>query len=259
MAPAASVTGTYGAAGWSSANGLPHAPYGQRGSAGPRPAPAQPPGTVNGHYANGHHAAQRNGHPAPHEAPTSGTYAANNNTAPPTSQLPPVAENVVLHPAVVRPAPAPAQPTGAESVTGRLVEVMPAAPERTVTVEATRETYTYRVPVSEAAIPASLLKAATSGRATLLDAVAEPVLVETPNAALPPPLPPAQSAVVEPQIIVLPDAAAEQSARGERAGWESAHQNGWRNGHDAALTSAAIETDDTRTMALRLRPQSRDG
>ena len=238
------ATGTYGAAGWGqAANGSPTgAAYGMP------PAGASQPG------------------------------AANNNTAPPTQQrafqgamlprfmgeLPPAldampprapAENVVLHPALARPAePKVAEPEAPVIILGPSVPAE--VPEKTVTVEAVRETVTYKVPVSEAALPHSLMKAAEAA----LETEAATAAIEAPRSSLPPPLPAAKSAEA-PQVIALTEVVAEQSAKAERAGWDAAHQSGWRPAHDAALNGQAnghSAADDTRTMALRLRPEKRE-
>lgn len=218
---------------------------------------------------------------------------ANNNTAPATQaggnfaprgateaagEATPIPENVVLHPALARPTgtngAANAEPEVRvnDAAAGRATDVVvgetailvpettPA--EKTVTVEAVRETVTYKVPVSEAVVPQSILRAAVAS-----DGAVESVAVEAPARSLPPPLPEtpvaARATVETPEIIVLPEAAAEFSARAERSSWESAHQAGWHNGHDAILNGSAshadaVNSEETRTMALRLRPMKRD-
>ena len=257
-----------------------------------------------------------NNNTAPSSRATAGGQTLAQTDAPAPHPTRAVVENVIPHPAVARPAPqrqaeiaqsVAAHPTAGGSVqlpsdaavVSALADQLhpsgaapPVAPlrEPTVEVEARRETITYRVPVSEASMPAGLLQAmngqARSSRLPALEMVAEPMppsvlpaivapqvpsqpALEMPPAdvqpfrprTVPPPLPPAASpapAASETRVIALPAAAAEQGAQAERKGWEEAMAAGWRNGHDATLASRAIDMDETRSMALRLRP-SREG
>jgi len=291
------MTGTHGAASW----GMAMAPQGAPGlDSGPMRVPAGETPPFNGlppvqpfYPANASAQAAR----APAQAlrdldpALPAGRVANNNTVPSAraSAVPPagepphrlttpaIAENVVLHPAVARPAVTPpplpleaaldAAINGAGADSSQVVEptsavavdLEPVQPEKTVTVEAVRETVTYRVPVSEAALPQSLLKAAGDLAIDL-----EPKAEEALPRALPPPLPEMPAVVEPPAVIALPEAAAEHSMKVERQSWDAAHQAGWRQGHDSTLNGHQAEepglpADDTRTMALRLRPAKREG
>ena len=77
--------------------------------------------------------------------------------------------------------------------------------------------------------------------------------------ALPPPLPAFLPAGVEPNVISLPDAAAELVSRNERSAWEIANNAGFESDQLHALDPRNTDSDDLRTMALRLRPEKRDG
>ncbi len=186
-------------------------------------------------------------------------------------------ENVILHPAVNRSA-APTQPAPVTPVPPASASLVEAPAEPTVTVEATRETFTYRVPVSEAQMPAGLLRATQGATARVLEMtpMAEEVrAIEASTSAvvsdvapavikvLPPPLPNlappvAETAIEVADVIALPEAAADQSARVERAGWEAAQANGWRMAHDTTLNAHIELPDDIRTMARRFGPQNRE-
>jgi hypothetical protein len=132
--------------------------------------------------------------------------------------------------------------------------------EPAVTVAAVRETVTYTLPVSEAALPKSLLDAAmriadgtatTAARATDL---AEPAT----KIQSPPMLAVSASA----EVIALPAAEAERTARQERDDWDAAHAAGWQAEQAEALAPAVaqdMDRDDPRSMALRLRPEKREG
>lgn len=196
--------------------------------------------------------------------PTAGGQAsdpqiANNNTAPLARSMagppPPrfmgdvigadgsvaASENVVLHPAVVR---APGQtrgepePASAATEAEAVIAIGPSEPvdrgptpsDKTVTVEAVRETLTFTMPMEEAALPVSLIK---SLEAQTTDIDSEPASIELSKAgthsdpsALPPP---------------LPASAASTSAPGR-----------------SSFSELAVDGDDTRSMALRLRPPGRE-
>ena len=151
-----------------------------------------------------------------------------------------------------------------------------AAPKQpTVTVAAVRETVTYTMPVSEAALPQSLFRAALAGHAAkhsdaTVDMMATPVELITASAApvaaaapaltaLPPAQAAAKPAAVESVVISLPEAAAEQASRQERTAWEMAHQAGFDAEQTAALEPQAHETDELRTLSMRFAPERRDG
>ncbi len=156
----------------------------------------------------------------------------------------PIAENVVMHPAVVRPgapsgtaasggaSPTPVQ-RASEGMLARALEPI-AAPsaEPSVMVAAVRETVTYTLPVSEAALPRSLFGAteeavnvAEHGQELRNDATAPSTLAEAPAMSLPPP---------------ALSSALESPALAPRASHE------------------AVDQIDPRAMALRLRPEQRD-
>ena len=153
---------------------------------------------------------------------------------------PAMAENVVMHPAIVRPAnpvgPAPVQRASDGMLARALEPVPPSAAEPSVTVAAVRETVTYTLPVSDAALPRSLFDVAdkteklAEQRPELPEvAIAAPSAAEAPVISLPPPPLPVQP---------TPD-----------------------TGESATPSTHAPETvdhDDPRTMALRLRPEKRD-
>ena len=196
-------------------------------------------------------------------------------------------ENVLLHPAAHR-APAGSapvahlqeldtlalRPTATEGSLAVVLEpVMPSARQQPmVTVAAVRETVTYTLPVSEAALPQSLFKSATAKRSVLIEANVQDLAaavgdVAAPRIALPSPLPPplpaaipvAISAALQPNVISLPEAAAEQVARHERTAWEIANNAGFESDQSHTLDPSSTDSDDLRTMALRLRPEKRDG
>ena len=146
--------------------------------------------------------------------------------------------------------------------------------EQTVKVEAVRETVTYTLPVSEAALPQSLFRPASRGRAgNETEMTAKVVeLITAPAASspaleirtLPPPLPtakvePASTGTEAPVVISLPEATAEHAARAERTAWEMARQVGFDDEQMAALDHQANETDDFRALAMRLAPEKREG
>ena len=174
----------------------------------------------------------------------------------------PIGENVVLHPAMHRPVAQPPQQDasgdGRPMTEGTLaVALAPIAPrwEPTVTVEAVRETVTYTLPVSDAALPQALLRAAAERRAHVIDGKVDAPKAHVPTlAALPPPVASGESGVIS-----LPDAAAEHAARAERTAWETAHDAGFSAAQGQALEQAAPDNDDPRTMAMRLAPTKRDG
>ncbi len=140
-------------------------------------------------------------------------------------------------------------------------------PAPTVTVAAVRETVTYTLPVSEAAIPPSLLRAAAAKTVPTADVVEFSDLVAK---SLPPPLPIHSIAGSEDhaetpanvpgsaEVIELPAAEADRAARAERTAWDAVHASGWQHEQAAVLDGAVQNDDDLRTMALRLRPQRRD-
>ena len=131
------------------------------------------------------------------------------------------------------------------------------------------------MPVSEAALPQSLFRAALAGHAAkqndatvdmmatpveLITASAAPVTAAAPALTA---LPPAQAAAkpvsVDSVVISLPEAAAEQASRQERTAWEMAHQAGFDAAQTAALEPQAHETDELRTLSMRFAPERRDG
>ena len=189
----------------------------------------------------------------------------------------PIGENIVLHPAMRAVAPQ-AQPEATnyarpmtEGTLAVAMEPVALHKEPTVTVAAVRETVTYTLPVSDAALPQALFLAAAERRAAVVDAMVETVesvVAEAPKAApaqlsaLPPPMPVAPVVANGPVVISLPDAAAEHAAKAERAAWETAHNAGFDADQDAALDhqseAAADDADDPRTMAMRLAPKKRD-
>lgn len=228
--------------------------------------------------------------------PAQSRHPANNNTAP-SARLPagtPVtAEAEGQNPAqAMPPPPRPTQPVRMENViplpAGRPAGTFTpaqglAVPGPSVEVEARRETITYRVPVSEAAMPAGLLEAMSTSRPgrreTELDALplpadplpaiaqalagelavrSEPAVPPPPRTrAMPPPVP-TRTIASDGNVIAMPAAAGDVSAQSERRDWDDAHAAGWRNSHDAALTTHTADADETRSLALRLRP-TRDG
>ena len=226
----------------------------------PWPRPAE-------RHANGNTAPADRSEAAP--APTAASVAA-------MSAAGPIGENVVFHPVLQRPAAPQSQhePSNyarpmTEGTLAVAREAVSTHGEPTVTVEAVRETVTYTLPVSDAALPQALLRASAERRAAAIDAkinTVETVVVEAPRkatpahlSALPPPLPVAPVAPVaaEPVVISLPEAVAELSAKTERAAWETARHAGFDAEHDAALDHAT-GSDDPRTMAMRLAPTKRD-
>lgn len=180
--------------------------------------------------------------------------------------LPPMAaqhassgENVVLHPAVSRPGLQAIAP-----VEGSLAMVIeqpaapPVPPRPTVTVAATRETVTYTLPVSEAALPQALRKVITGGRpVTAGSAEAGQAFVTSE------PAPSVRAAEFEPLALPAGDV--------EPAAWQDAHAAGFEAEQLQALEAApalattsrlagepAADGDDLRSIALRLRPARRD-
>ncbi len=307
---------------------------GQQGPAGepgwiPQPMPRHEPGTASGSAGSasgsGYSMARQ---PAPWPRPDDSAMAdasLRNRFAPhgaePASQPEaaqsqtsaiagiPTGENVILHPAMIRPAvgqgttnqgiasqqqpvqtsdAAPARPpinsapvehTHVESapVETRLGEnatisiLSPAAHAREpmVKIEAVRETVTYSLPVSEAALPQSLFRTASTVKpepvmdiqadvVDLITADAQPQPVPARNPALPPPLPVSKPAVETAAVISLPDAAVELAARAERTAWEQARFAGFEGDQIASLDAVAAETDDFRSMAMRLAPEKRE-
>ena len=264
------MTGTHGAALWGDTPGHPGSAAMRRPAATPADQRSGPLPPLQPFYPASQSAPAR----APH-APVARSGAvdgeaevANNNTAPSARMgaHPPLPENVVPHPALARPVgpqqspseAAPALPDTAVDDAVVVLEPAPEAAEKMVTVEAVRETMTYKVPVSEAVLPHTIGKLAEE-TADLI--AASPSPVERVR-SLPPPLPgdaPAAHAdEPEAPVILLPAAAADHRAQAERSSWERAEQEGWRNGHDHLLSGHSPEPDETRTMALRLRPSKRN-
>jgi hypothetical protein len=263
MPPFPAPNGSYGGAGWTAAHGpRPAAAAAAASAPTPQiPIPVGVRGTVPSGWA---HSNAATAGVAATDAPPDRVpaRAANNNTSPSSRLAGPLperfmgepeamAENAVLHPAVSRPSAPVAPEPSAEPRGGAARE-----PHRTVTVEAVRETLTYRLPVGDAAVPPPLLEAA--GTALEIeaesDAVAGSKALEAPAveakapaaASVPPPLP---------EAIALPRAAADHGERAEHSSPECAHPVGWRPPHEAAHNGHAAEADDTRTMALRLSPR----
>ncbi len=265
------MTGTHGAATWGGALGHPGPAVMGRpamAASGERPGPLPP---LQPFYPAPHSAPARTAQaPVARSGPVDGEpEVANNNTTPSArlASAAPLAENVVPHPALVRPAasqmqspvePAPSLPDTAADAAAVVLEPAHEAIERMVTVEAVRETMTYKVPVAEAALPHAIGKLAEE-TADLIAASASSV---ERSRSLPPPLPveapAARADDVDAPVILLPAAAADHRAHAERSSWERAEQEGWRNGHDRLLSGHIPEPDETRTMALRLRPSKRD-
>jgi hypothetical protein len=196
---------------------------------------------------------------------------ANSNTEPParpSSQ--PRPENVVIHPAMSRPVQQSGPERGAElspmrpnvpPLTGTAAEASvearddaeptrqatgPATPaEPTVTVSATRESISYKLPMSEARLPMSL---AGSGRRAV---VAENIVAadaDTPSApSLPPPLPAAPASATG---ETSPAAADTHQSPGPAA-----------ISHDRQPSENPREApvDDVQTLARRFGPVVREG
>ena len=215
---------------------------------------------------------------------------ANNNTAPANGsrtasppwivEAPSGSDNVVLHPAVAAwPSQSPPTPASVASAhyaamptEGSLARALEpeaslalrSAPEPTVTVAAVRETVTYTLPVSEATVPQSLLRAAATqaGRveASHASRSADIEVVVQPSSLLPPPLPTrvgiaAPAVQTTADVIALPTAAAEIAAGVEVQAWDDAEKAGFTEDHVAALSPGL--DDELKTMALRLRPEKR--
>lgn len=184
-----------------------------------------------------------NGNPAPMER--TAEHAASATASPVPGSVP---ENIVFHPAVSRPHPAPGQ------VSPPSAGIAPpcAAPQRddpTVTVSASRETVTYTLPAADAALPRTVLESAVTRLAKTAPACASEA------GALPPPLPMPVPDDAAGAVIALPEAAAEIIARNERQAWEEFHASGWSGEPETA--SPAV--DDACGIAHRLRPERRDG
>ncbi len=196
----------------------------------------------------------------------------------------PTGENVVLHPAMIRPAtqkpqlaPERTSPERTSLDTARgesapvtVLEPVAKAADPMVKVEAVRETVTYTLPASEAALPQSLFRSATASRVEsvmdvkadvveLITATAQPQPVSERNQALPPPLPVVKPDAETSAVISLPEASAELAARAERTAWEQARFAGFEDDQTAALDHVTVEADDFRSMAMRLAPEKREG
>lgn len=172
-------------------------------------------------------------------------------------------DNVVLHPAVLRPTGPLAEAPQASFDEPEAADVIPAAPqppaEPTMRVEAVRETITYSVPVSEATLPPHLLRAGQ--RLATVAEVPVPRTVALESGRLPPPLPPsapeleAASASQQAPVIALPDATAAQAVRADHSSPYRDTANSWQFEPHGHLVPD-LPLDDTRSIALRLRPDT---